>query len=326
MSSGFQTAVNTVPAPGVAGDFCDANPRYATLAGPGALVAGALGLTVGLAAWLSYSQVDGDNAPAVANNFGSGPIAGIVPRLQQGLITQYLQSASMFIPAGFGVSLVSAAGMWLKNDGAAQALPGMKAYAKFVDGTFRFGATGAPTTASATLSTIAAGTAATGTGTIDGNLMTVSGVSNTIYEGAVVSGTGVTSNTTVVAQVLPLISGEALGGAGRYTVDIPEQAVASTALTITPYVLDTTGGSVTGSIVDGSVIQSAGGAVTGTVVGYPVTVLNAPTAGKYIVATRGGLAASGTIVLASDVETSWYARSAGLAGELVKASNLPGIG
>ena len=31
-------------------------------------------------------------------------------------------------------------------------------------------------------------------------------------------------------------------------------------------------------------------------------------------------------VTATNVETSWYARSSGLAGELVKISNVPGIG
>ncbi len=319
MSGGIQTSVNVQPAPGVVGDFCDANPRYSTLAGPGAIVAGPNGLIVGRFSWLSYSQVDADGAPAAANNYGSGPVSGFVGRNQQGLITTYLSPAGMTIPAGFGSTLFSAGGFWAVNDGGAAARPGMKAYARFVDGKITFAAPGAPTTASATLSTIAAGTAATGTGTIAGNVLTIAGVTNTVYPGAVVTGSGVATGTTIASQ----LSGTP-GGAGTYAVNIPQQDVASTALTITPYVLDTTGGTVTGSIVIGSVVQSAGGSVTGVVVGAGVTAL--VSAGIYVVATGGGLAASGTIVLASNVETSWYARSFGAPGDIVKMSNVPGIG
>jgi len=318
MSGGFQTQVNTAQAPGIEGDFCDLNPWYSTLAGPGAIVAGPLGLDIGRFAWLSYEGIDGDSAPALANNYGSGPVAGFVGRLQQGLITDYLGYAGMHIPVGFGVTLFSAGGFWMKNSGASQALPGMKAYANVLTGAVTFAAAGSPVTASATLSAIAAGTAATGTGTIVGNVMTISGVSNVVFPGAVVTGTGVATGTTIVKQ----ISGTP-GGAGTYAVDIPEQNVASTALTVTPYVLDTTGGVVTGTIVIGGVITSAG-TPTGVVIGKSVTA--AYDTGKWVVATKGSTSASGTVVVASTIETSWYARSAGLQNELVKASNLPGLG
>lgn len=317
-TGGFQTQVNTAQAPGVEGDFCDLNPIYSTLAGPGALVAGPLGLTVGRFSWLSYASLDGDNAPAIANNYGSGPVAGFVGRLQQGLITQYLSYAGLLQPLGFGVTLFSAGGFWMKNSGSNQALPGMKAYANVLTGAVTFAAPGTPTSASATSSPIAAGTAATGTGTIIGNVLTIAGVSNTIFPGALVTGSGVASGTTIMSQ----LSGTP-GGAGTYAVDIPEQSVASTALTITPYVLDTTGGSVTGTIVIGGVIVSAG-TPTGVVVGRSVTA--AYDTGKWVIGSRGGVSASGTVVIASTIETSWYARSAGLQNEVVKASNLPGLG
>ncbi len=97
-----QTAVNTVPAPAFEGDFCDSNPRYTYDAGPGGLVAGSAGLTVGRFAWATYPP-DADNAPSVANNNGVGPVAGFVHREQQGLITTYLQTSSMLVPAGFPV-------------------------------------------------------------------------------------------------------------------------------------------------------------------------------------------------------------------------------
>ena len=36
----FQTAVNAVPAPGIAGDFASTNPRHSVLGGPTGIVAG----------------------------------------------------------------------------------------------------------------------------------------------------------------------------------------------------------------------------------------------------------------------------------------------
>ena len=47
MTGGFQTAVSQVPAVGVAGDFCSANPIFTYDAGPGGLQAGPNGVTVG---------------------------------------------------------------------------------------------------------------------------------------------------------------------------------------------------------------------------------------------------------------------------------------
>ena len=47
----FQTSVSTQPAPAVAGDFANGNPRFAVPAGPGGLIAGAAGVTIGQAPW-----------------------------------------------------------------------------------------------------------------------------------------------------------------------------------------------------------------------------------------------------------------------------------
>ena len=322
--SGFQTAVNTMPAVGIAGDRASLNPVYLYDAGPGGLIAGASGVTVGRFAWVSSSFQDFNASPAVANNFGSGVVSGFVSRHQQALITTFLADASMVVPTGYNVTLVTGGDFWIKNEGSTTALPGQKCYANFTTGAATFANTGAPTTASATSSTIAAGTAATFTGTISGNVMTAASVSNAIYPGAVMTGGTVATGTVVISQ----LTGVSAGGAGTYAVSIGEQTVASATLTATPNVLDTTGGSVTGTIVLGSTVVSAAGSVTGTVVGMGVTVLNTPTTGKHIVApafglTTAGAATSGTIVMASNVETSWIARSAGLAGEMVKIANIP---
>jgi hypothetical protein len=315
-----QSQVYYQPVPGIAGDFASANTnRFTVLAGPGGLVAGPSGVSVGLFAWTLANYLDTDGSPEIVNNYGSGLVAGFVHREQQGLITFYLQDTTMVVPPGFPVTLFDSGDFWVLNNGATQAIPGQKAYANFTTGQVTFAATGAPTTASATASTIAAGTAATFSGSIAGNVLTTSGaVTNTIYPGAVLSGGTVASGTTIVSQ----LSGTT-GGAGTYAVSIAEQTVASASLTATPYVLDTTGGSVTGTIVLGSTVQSAAGTPTGTVVGAGVTVLNTPATGKYIVSTGGATVTSGTIVLASNVETKWYARSSGLPGEVVKMSSTP---
>src|SRR5690349_20429571 len=128
---GFQTVVNTQPAPAVEGDFCNTNPRFSVDAGPGGLVAGDNGVLVGRFAWLSFEEVDANDAPAIVNNFGAGLPDGFVHREQQGLITSYLQASSMLIPTGFQMSLVSRAGLWARNNGTTEALPNMKAFANF---------------------------------------------------------------------------------------------------------------------------------------------------------------------------------------------------
>ena len=242
-TGGCQTQVYDQPAIGVAGDFPDANPRYFYDAGPGGLVAGAAGAIVGRFAWTA-PPLDPDNAPTQVNNVGYGNVAGFVFRAQQALNPTYLSFAGNTIQPGFYMGLMTGGSVLATNDGATTALRGMKAYADLTTGKVSFAASGAPKTASATASSIATGTAATFTGTINGNVLTASGVTNTIYPGAVVSGGTVATNTTILSQI-----GGTPGGAGQYYVDIGEQTVASASLTATPYVLDTTGGTVTGTVM-----------------------------------------------------------------------------
>jgi hypothetical protein len=325
-TNGVQKTIGVQPAPFVAGDYVSMNPHYSWNAGAGGVVAGPGGLTVGLFAWLSFTGVDSDGAPTYANNFGFNVPQGLVRRAQQGLNTTYLANASMFIPAGFPTSIMTAGDFAVVNDGATTAYPGMKAYASLTTGKVSFAATGSPTTASAATTSIAAGTAATFTGSIQGNILTTSGaVTNTIYPGAVLTGTGTVTGTTIVSQLTGTT-----GGAGTYALNVSELTVASSSLTATPYVM--AAGTVTGTLVVGSAIISAGGTVTGQVVGASIFALNTPSAGNHIVGLPNspgvamGTVTSGTIVLASNVETPWVASSQGLAGELVKINNVPGVG
>jgi hypothetical protein len=70
----------------------------------------------------------------------------------------------------------------------------------------------------------------TGTGFTSGNGITASSVTGLISQGDVITGTGVPAKTTIAGQLTPLLAGEAIGGAGRYTTN---NAVTSSAQTIT---------------------------------------------------------------------------------------------
>ena len=60
--AGFQSSVAVQPVMAVPGDFASHNPRWAVNAGPGGLIAGALGVTVGRFAWLNESLTDANGA------------------------------------------------------------------------------------------------------------------------------------------------------------------------------------------------------------------------------------------------------------------------
>ena len=304
----FQTSVNTSLAHGVAGDLAEHNPRSSVLSGPGGIVAGAAGVTVGRFAWLSPSRIDGDNAPAIANSFGSGAVAGFVGRSFNALLTTFLAEASMLIPQGFGVTLFSEGSFFAKNEGSTQALKGQKAYADLATGKISFAATGSASTASGSASSIAAGSASV-TGSISDNILTVSAVgSGTLPVGAILSGTGVATGTQIVSQ----LTGTA-GGVGTYVVSIPEQSAASTTITAT-YGTLTVGGTVAGTFVVGGLLSSSSVAA-----GTYITALGtgAGGAGTYIV-NKTQTVSSEAIAATTNVETKWIAASVGAAGELVK--------
>lgn len=311
MAQGFQTQVNVQPAVAVAGDFASTNPRQSVLAGPGGIVAGALGLIVGRFAWLQPAPVDPNSAPTIANNFGAGLPAGIVHREQQGLITTYLANAGMLIPQGFAATLFKVADFWVKNDGSTQALIGQKAFANLGNGQVSFAAAGA--TVGQAASVTGAVTAATFsvTGSIANNVLTVTVVgSGTVVAGATISGTGIATGTKVVSQ----ISGTA-GGVGAYYVDIAEQTVASTTVSGTY-------GLLTVSAV-GSGALYVGGIVAGGTIAANTTLTQFLTGtggtGTYVLNTNTA-SSSGTVTETSNLETAWIAMSAGVAGELIKIS------
>lgn len=325
-SAGFQSQVNTVPAPGVEGDFASLNPFYEFPAGPGGMVSGdslasggAGGVLVGRFVWPGLTLLDPDNAPTVVNNFGTGVPMGIVGRRQSGLITVFLQEASLLVPTGLPVGVITAADLWVLNRGTTQALTGQKAYAIFLNGGARFGVTGTPTTGASSTSTgsLAAATSSV-TGSISGNVMTVTAIgSGVLYNGTTLSGTGVATGTKIVSQITGT-----RGGVGTYAVSIGEQAAASTTISGT-YALLTLGTVTLGTFAINDVITG-----TGVTAGSTITdsITGGATGGTMVVDPTQAVSGQVISVAALDAETGFYAQSSGGVGELVKVSKLPAIG
>ncbi len=319
----FQTAVNPVPAPGIAGDFASTNPRHVYLAGPGGLVAGPSGVACGSFAWVDAAT------GSVVNNFGAGAPSGFVHNAHNALITTFLGEATLVIPAGFMVGdLFDAGDFWVANPTGAAVTPGLKVYVNNSTGKVSsFAATGTPSTAgTSTASTIAANTTvaavsvtgsiaipavgnSVGPGTVPA-ILTVTAVSTgTLYPGIPIAGANVTTGTTIIAQLTGTT-----GGVGTYSVSIPQTAASAT-VTAT-YGILTVGGTVVSGFAVGQTL-SAGSA------GTTIVALGTGTggAGTYIV-NNTQTVSSTAINSYIGTETAWYTASfgSGATGEVVKIS------
>lgn len=316
MPAGFQTQVYDQPAAAVAGDRASQNPLFSYDAGPGGLVAGS-NLHVGRFAWVT-PPLDPNGTPAIANSNGSGPVAGFLMREQQALNTTYLSPAGNQLAPGFQCALQIAGDFWVLNDGTTDAVPGQKAFANFADGKVSFAAAGtAPATgASATGSSIAAGTFSV-TGSIEnGDELHVTAVgSGTVVAGATITGTGVNTGTKVISQ----ISGTP-GGVGVYRVNQSQADVASTTISGT-YGILTVGTVTAGNFAVGQVLNATGSVVAGTTITQALTGTGG--SGSTFVVDNNTVVGSQVISSQSNVETKWYARSAGLPGQIVKISSTP---
>lgn len=130
---GFQKTINIQPAPAVEGDFASANPRASVLAGEGAFIADAVGVTVGRFAWA--------DATGKVKNAGSGAPTGFVHREQQALITEWLGETSMLVPEGLPITLHNEGDFWVKT--LTVATIGQKVYASLTTGDVKTDAAGA---------------------------------------------------------------------------------------------------------------------------------------------------------------------------------------
>lgn len=315
-TGGFQTQVGSASAPAVAGDFASANPWFSYIAGPGGLVAGAGGVTIGRFAW-TYPPTGPNGGNKIVQSYGAGPVAGFVHRAQEGLITDYLAFAGNLIKQGFPMGLKIGGDFWIKNDGAAAAYDGLKAWASVADGSAAFAAAGGTAPGGASVTGAIASQSTTFNASIVGDTLTVTAlVSGTIGIGSILTGgTGIVLGTRIVSQ----LSGT-IGGVGTYAVNFPNQSVASALLTGT-YGLLTVSAVGSGNLEVGDALASG----TALTAGSTITALGTGTGltGTYLVTPAQNSTPALTIVSTDYVETKWYARSAGANGELVKISDHP---
>jgi hypothetical protein len=306
----FQTRVNLNNPYGVEGDFASANPRATALTPDGgALVVGPLGVTIGKFAWI---ESDG----RTVTNSGQSPAQpdGFVHRDQQGLLTEYLQSAGMLIPPGFPVTLMRAGDFLAKNAGPGSLSRSSSLYASYADGSVG-SAAGTAGSVTATLgstntgslgstNTAALGSTSTGTAVVgNSDQITLSAVTGLISIGDTVSGVGITPGTTILA----FISGSS-GGAGVYQLSAENTAAAATITSfgVTVHVTVTTGLISIGDTISGGAGFPVGATVAtqlagGTPGGAGTYTLTAP--GTAYTASATGVTTFGSVVKLTVVST-----------------------
>ncbi|MXV35748.1 MULTISPECIES: hypothetical protein [unclassified Saccharibacter] len=133
MPTEFQRTVNYTWPQGYAGAIASANPRRSVISPEAGFRVGSSGLVIAAFAWVNQDGM-------TVSNTGSGKPTGFVHRDQQGLTTQYLQGATMSIPAGFAVTLSSGGDYWALSQ--TDATVGQSVYASTKDGTLQTAAPG----------------------------------------------------------------------------------------------------------------------------------------------------------------------------------------
>lgn len=222
----FQTVINDQQAPAVAGDFASLNPFASVLAGPGALVAPAGGLTVGNFAWVGPQG-------QVSQSFVAGWQVGFLGRNEQALITEFLGEATMVVPEGFMITLFNEGDFWANF--SAGATPGQNVYADPNDGAPLAGAT-APTLGTGTASAGFSGTATlNGTTTLNVTVVTHGIVSPGDNVADSTTAGNIPAGTTIVSQLTGIA-----GGVGTYQMSaVGVAAVGDTVVTTSAFALVT---------------------------------------------------------------------------------------
>ena len=309
----FQTQVNANQAPAVAGDFASANPRSVVLAGPGGLIAGAGGVTVGRFAW-----VDDDGITVFNHGTATRKPDGFVHREQQALITQYLSESSNVIPEGFPVTLHNGGDFFAKVTGSTAATIGASVYADYFSGDITIGAaaTGASVTASmGSTNTGSLGATFTATGT--GTSLAVTALTGYLAVGDTISGTGVTAGTTIVAQTVGTT-----GAAGTYTTS---SATTSSGDTVTSFGKTVKTTSTTGLITVGETISGGSGFPVGATVTAQVSG-TAGGAGVYTVSAAGTAyvaSATGVTTFGNVLDVTVVGSGSLAVGDAVSGSGVP---
>lgn len=319
-----QTQVRNQPAIGVQGNRASQNPMATYDAGPGGLVSDGTVL-VGNFAWVTPPTDPNGTGQLATTVAGFGNAAGFCYNDLQALDTVFLSDAGLTIPAGLPVALAVQGDFDVINSGTTEAIPYVsKAYATFGTGAITFAAAGAPTAAaSATGSSIAAETFSV-TGSIATDVLTVTAVgSGTVYPGATISGTGIATGTQIFSQLTPLLSGEIANGVGRYTLSISQQkAIASETISGTYGLLTIGTLTTTPTFAVGQLLTVSGSVVAGTYITANVT--GSGGSGGTMVVSNNTVVSSQTIASAANIETKYWAVSAGGNGQLIKISSWVG--
>jgi hypothetical protein len=316
MPGGYQTQVYNQPSQGAAGDRWGQNPIATYPAGPGGLVADASGVSVGAFCWVTPPTDPNGTGSLATQAKGSGNVAGFLYNVTQGLNTVFLSDGTLVIPQGLPVALAIQGDFLVINNGTTIATPGMKVYAAFGTGLASFAASGAPTTAAtATGSSIAASTFSV-TGSIQNDILTVTAVgSGTVVAGATISGTGISGSPQITGQ----LSGTT-GGIGTYTISPSQQkSVASETISGT-YGTFTVGTMTVGTqFVVGETLAATGSVVAGTIITQLLT--GTGNAGSTFAVSNNTVVSSQSISAYGNVETKWYAASAGQPGAVIKITS-----
>jgi hypothetical protein len=315
----FQTQVNLLPALAVEGDFASTNPFSNVNTVPGGFVAGPNGVTVGKFAWA-------DPTDTMLSNTGSGAPRGFIGRQgNNATISAYmgsvLSAASMTVLAGLEVTPFNGGDFWARTSTAA--FIGQAVFASNADGSVSTGAVGTTPAGAAVTASIAAATTIAATGSIAtvtspfGNggvpTLTITAISaGTIVPGAVLTGSGVVTGTTVISQ----LSGTA-GGIGTYEVSAAQTVPPATAIGGTYGVMTVTVAGATPLVVGQAV--SGSGVTAGTYIAGFGTGTGGT--GTYYV-SPSQTASSTTITAQSANETRWRVATNGAAGELIKITTL----
>lgn len=217
----FQRQVNQYWAPGVPGSFASANRVAVYVTGPGGLISGANGVTVGRFAYASY-QSDGseraDNSSfLVANGLDRSKSLAFVANEQQGLNTAYLSEAGMTMLPWQAMEMFTRGDFWATTSTAATR--NQKVFASLIDGSVATGAAGS------TIATF------TGTASFATNVMTVTAVTTgTLKVGQQVVSAGIPENTYIASL------GTGTGGTGTYNLTTSPGTITAQAVTTSDYI------------------------------------------------------------------------------------------
>lgn len=212
--TGFQKQVNIYSSPASEGQVASNNPWIGYVAGPGAVLSGANGCSVGRFAWATpiagtdTGERADSNALLVADGISRAP-SGFVHNEQQGGFTGYLQESGLSILPWQAMDLATRGDFWAKNL-ITSATRDLKVFANMLDGSISSAATGG---------TIAGKTY---TASFATNVMTVTvAPASPLVVGDAVVSSGVPANTYIKAL------GTGTGGTGTYTLTTTPGTIAA---------------------------------------------------------------------------------------------------